>query len=112
MVPMVVTRFLASSSVLVGEVCQTASSWLEIDHIGDPVELAQVGLELRRHAERLIRRQALADYSDHRAVVRRDLRHVVGGGDAAAAGHVDDDHRGIAGNVLAHEAGDQPRILS
>ena len=81
------------------------------DHIGDPVELAQVGLELRRHAERLVGGEPLADDADHGAVMRRDLRHVVGGRDAAAARHVDDDHRRIAGDVLAHEAGDQPRIL-
>ncbi len=45
------------------------------------------------------------------AVARRDLRHVVGGGDAAAARHVDDHELRIARNVLAHEAGEQPRIL-
>ena len=80
------------------------------DHIGDPVELAQIGLELRRHAERLVGGEPLADDADHGAVAGRDLRHVVGGDDAAAAGHVHHDHRRIAGDVLAHEAGDQPRI--
>src|SRR6185295_3757941 len=49
--------------------------------------------------------------ADDGAVLRGDLCHVVGGRDAAAARHVDDHELRIARNVLAHEAGEEPRIL-
>jgi hypothetical protein len=84
---------------------------VRVHHIGDPVELAQIGLEPRRETERLVGGEALADDADHGPVARRDLRHVVGGRDAAAARHVDRDERRIAGNVLAHEAGEEARIF-
>ena len=80
-------------------------------HVGDPTEFAQVGFELRRHSHRLIGGKSLADDADHGAVARRDLRHVVGGDDAATAGHVDDDQRRVTGDMLAHVTGDEPRIL-
>jgi len=49
---------------------------------------------------RLVGGKALAHDPDHGPVARRDLRHVVGRRDAAAARHVDGDQRRIAGNVL------------
>ncbi len=59
----------------------------------------------------MVHRQPLADDSDHGAVTRRHLRHIVGGGDAPAARHVDDHHRRIAGDVFPDEARQQAGVL-
>jgi len=72
---------------------------VRVHHIGDPVELTQIGLEPLRHAERLV---AARPWLTIRSgpVARRDLRHVVGRRDAAAPGMLTVISAGLPGMCL------------
>ncbi len=74
------------------------------------MEVAQVGLEARIEAERLVHGQALADDGQDGAILRSDLGDVVGCADAAAPRHVDMHDLRAAGDMLDHVAAEQPRI--
>ena len=78
-------------------------------HGAEPVEFH--GIELHAlGADRLRRRKIVAEHADVGAVARRLREQVVRHLDAAGAGHVLRHHGGIAGDVLAEVARDQPRL--
>ena len=64
----------------------------------------------RRQAEKRFKNDARLESADDRAILGRDIVNVVGGDIAARARHVGNDDVGIARHMLAHMAGDQPRI--
>ena len=76
--------------------------------VADPEELAGVELDLAA-AERLMRRHVLHDGVQHGAVARRLRGEPVGGLQADRAGHVAGDDRGLARDVPADVARQQPR---
>jgi hypothetical protein len=76
---------------------------------GEPAEVAERILQARP-AGRLEHQQAVAHDVHHRAVLRRDAGHIIGGGEAARARHVHDHEARIAGDVLAEMPRQHPRI--
>ena len=71
----------------------------------EPREQARIVVRALRAHERIERHGATED-AELRAVLGRQCIKVVGELQAAGAGHVARDHRGLAGNVPAHVAGE------
>ena len=72
--------------------------------VAQPPGAAEQRVEQRVHDGAVLRR------ADEGAVLRRDVVDMRDRGVAAGARHVGHHHGGIAGNVFAHVAGDQPGV--
>ena len=73
------------------------------------LELAAVELDALG-AHHLLQEQTAGVVADGQPVGLGLLEHVVGVNDSAGAGHIVDNHAGIAGNILAEMARDRSRI--
>ena len=76
----------------------------------EPVELARIELRVAVAAEHAHQRHVAGEMRDRGAVARRQIVEPVDGAQRSGARHVLHHHVGMAGDVAAEMAADQPRI--
>ena len=75
--------------------------------IPNPLEIAHVGFQCLVEAQRLINRETLTHNGQDCSILGCEIGDIIGGDNAATAGHVDRHNGRFAGNMLADMAAKQ-----